>query len=136
MQAKELETFGANGSLFKHGLPARAYTDTAFLELENQTLFQRTWVFCGFAHELPRSGDLQPVEIAGQPVLLVRDSDDRTRAFHNVCRHRCLKLVEQQCNTGKLIRCPYHAWAYDLDGNLKASPHFGGTDTHDADGFD
>ncbi|MCP5082486.1 MAG: AsnC family transcriptional regulator [Alphaproteobacteria bacterium] len=47
----------------------------------------------------------------------------RDFAFHNVCRHRCLQLVDQPKNAGKLIRCPYHAWAYDLSGKLRASPY-------------
>ena len=38
-------------------------------------------------------------------------------------------------NIGKLIRCPYHAWSYDLQGNLKAAPHIGGTNNHKPKGF-
>ena len=77
-----------------------------------------------------------PVTVAGQPILLVRNQAGTIAAFHNVCRHRCLMLVDAPKNVGKLIRCPYHAWAYDLDGNLRASPHFGGTGKQDAEGFD
>ena len=67
-----------------------------------------------------------PVTVAGQPVLLVRDADQQVRAFHNVCRHRCLKLVDQPRNVGRVIRCPYHAWTYGLDGTLHIAPYFGG----------
>ena len=118
-----------------HGLPGAAYTDDAFWELECKTVFSETWVFAGFAHELETPGDVVPVAIAGQPVVLVRDGDQAIRAFHNVCRHRCLQLVEEAKNVGKLIRCPYHAWAYDLAGILRATPHFGGTDQHTPEGF-
>ena len=38
-------------------------------------------------------------------------------------------------NVGKIIQCPYHSWSYDLDGKLKASPHFGGTNQHTPKGF-
>ena len=119
-----------------HGLPPAAYRDEAFWEAECETVLRDNWVCAGFVHELKVAGDTVPVTIAGQPILLVRDADDRILAFHNVCRHRCLTLVERPKNVGKLIRCPYHAWAYDLAGNLRASPHFGGTNKHDTDGFD
>jgi choline monooxygenase len=69
-------------------------------------------------------------------VLLLKNRKSEITAFHNVCRHRCLTLVDQPKNVGKLIRCPYHAWAYNLDGALRASPHFGGPDQHQPEGFD
>ena len=118
------------------GLPAAAYTDEAFWQRECETVFTSNWVCVGFAHEMPNAGDVAPVTVGGKPVLLVRRADGEIGAFHNACRHRCLQLVDQPKNTGKLIRCPYHAWAYDLDGALRASPHFGGTDTHQPEGFD
>ena len=110
------------------GLPGAAYTDEAFFALENERIFSDSWVLAGFAHELARAGDAVPVTVAGQPVLLVRDAEQRLRAFHNVCRHRCLKLVDKPCNVGRAIRCPYHSWTYGLDGGLRIAPYFGGRD--------
>ena len=69
-----------------------------------------------------------PVTVAGRPVLLVRDAEKEVRAFHNVCRHRCLKLVDEPCNVGPAIQCPYHSWTYRLDGALHLAPYFGGRD--------
>lgn len=120
----------------KHGLPASAYTDEKFWELECETVMTRSWVFVGFAHELPDSGDAAPVQVGGKPVLLLRNGSGEISAFHNVCRHRCMILVDEPKNVGKLIRCPYHAWVYNLDGTLRATPHFGGVDAHTAEGFD
>lgn len=122
------ETFLDTGSAFRAGLPAAVYTDPEFHKIENRTVFQRNWVFAGFAHEQERPGDLKPVTIAGQPVLLIRDKSGDICAYHNACRHRGLKLVETSANHGKLIRCPYHSWAYGLDGKLKAAPYFCGKD--------
>ncbi len=119
-----------------HGLPPRAYRGQDIWEAECRTVFSKNWVCAGFAHELADEGDIVPVTIADQPLLLVRNQSSKIAAFHNVCRHRCMTLVDGPRNVGKLIRCPYHAWAYDLDGNLRASPHFGGTGQHDAEGFD
>ena len=119
------------------GLPASAYTSETFFALENERIFPRSWVFSGFAHELARPGDTAPVTVAGRPVLLVRGADAEIRAFHNVCRHRCLKLVDEPGNVGRAIRCPYHSWTYGLDGALRAAPYFGGREPRAAPpGFD
>lgn len=120
----------------RRGLPAAAYRDGEFWNAECQSVFARNWVCIGFAHELKQAGDVVPVTVAGQPLLMVRNGGGEIKAFHNVCRHRCLTLVDKPRNVGKLIRCPYHAWAYDLNGALKASPHFGGTGQHEAKGFE
>ena len=119
-----------------NGLPSAAYTDEKFLSLEANTVFAENWAFVGFVHELAKPGDILPVILAGKPIILVRNIKNEIVAFHNVCRHRCLKLVDEPKNTGKLIRCPYHSWTYDLDGKLISSPHFGGTDNHEPKGFD
>ena len=110
----------------RHGLPALAYTSEEFFHLENRFLFGNHWVFAAFAHDLGKPGDLRPVEVAGQPLLLLRDREGEIRAFHNLCRHRNLKLVDEAGNCGQLIRCPYHSWSYDLCGSLKNAPYFGG----------
>jgi len=120
----------------RKGLPAQAYTDDAFWKAECGSVFTRNWVCVGFAHELKATGDAVPVTLAGHPLLLVRNVSGQIKAFHNICRHRCLTLVDAPKNVGKLIRCPYHAWAYDLDGALRAAPHFGGVNEHQAEGFD
>ena len=133
--ATGFETFEQAGTP-AHGLPAFAYTSTAFWQRENQTLFPNSWVFVGFAHEIANPGDVQPITVAGSPILLLRNQDGDIRAFHNVCRHRCLQLVDKPTNVGRIIRCPYHTWSYDLNGSLRATPHFGGVKMHDAEGFD
>ena len=133
----DLDPIGAagNGAL-AHGLPPEAYTSEAFFTLENERLFANAWVFAGFAHELAAAGDAVPVAVAGRPLLLVRGRDGEVRAFHNVCRHRGALLVDAPGNVGRVITCPYHAWAYGLDGALRATPHFAGPDRHDHPGLD
>ena len=134
--AEALAAFEARGPVAR-GLPAAAYTSEAFLALENERIFSDSWVFAGLAHELARPGDVVPVTVAGTPVLLVRDADSQVRAFHNVCRHRCLKLVDAPGNVGPAIQCPYHSWTYRLDGTLHLAPYFGGHDPRAVpEGFD
>ena len=86
----------------KHGLPFTAYTSNDFFELEARQLFAKNWTFVGFAHDLADVGDVIPVHVAEQPLFLVRSAENQIRAFHNVCRHRNLKLVDepQNCKTG------------------------------------
>ena len=102
----------SDGGAPAHGLPSSAYTGQAFHALEKERLFPRAWVFVGFVHELGKPGDVVPVGVAGRPVILVSGKNGEIQAFHNVCRHRCLKLVDAPKNVGRVITCPYHTWTY------------------------
>ena len=125
--AEALAAFETPGPVAR-GLPAAAYTSEDLFQLENDRIFSTSWVFAGLAHELARPGDVVPATVAGRPVLLVRDAAQQVRAFHNLCRHRCLRLVDKPGNVGPAIQCPYHSWTYKLDGALHLAPFFGGRD--------
>ena len=112
-------------------LPNVVYTSESFEKIERAQIFRRTWVFAGFAHQIPNPGDMMPVEIAGSPLVLVRGRDARIRVFHNACRHRGAKLVLDAVQGSRSIICPNHSWSYSLDGKLMARPHFYGGDRHD-----
>jgi len=107
------------------GLPNEAYWSDAWLAMEQRHIFRRTWVFAGAVAELGHSSSIKPVEIGGTPVILVRDGEGTVRAFHNVCRHRGTRLVDEPCGRSAIV-CPYHAWNYRLDGSLRSRPHFSG----------
>jgi len=124
-----------NSKKIFNGLPSAAYIDNKFWTKEAKTVFADNWVFVGYKHELNKIGDVIPINVSEQPILLVKNTKEEIVAFHNVCSHRCLKLVDQPKNIKKIISCPYHAWAYDLNGNLIASPHFGGTNNHKPKNF-
>ena len=112
------------------GLPNIAYTSADFFALEQHTVFRKNWVFAGFVHQLNRIGEMIPVEVAGQPIVLVMAEDGKIRAFHNVCRHRGAQLVTEP-KTSKKFVCPNHSWSYSLEGKLIARPHFHGGEKHD-----
>ncbi|WP_052055553.1 aromatic ring-hydroxylating dioxygenase subunit alpha [Myxosarcina sp. GI1] len=118
------------------GLTAEAYTSEEFLQRERQSIFTNRWICVGLGADLPNVGDLFPVEVAGMPIVLVRAPQGEIRAFHNICSHRGLQLVTKPCEQQKRIRCPYHSWAYDLEGQLKTTPHFGGYWQDTYEGFD
>lgn len=109
------------------GLPGAAYTSPAFFELEMRRLFRRSWVAVAFAEEVGKPGDAMPLSIAGVPIILVRGEDGVLRGFHNVCRHRAAEMLAAPAHGLKHLTCPYHAWAYDLTGALRAIPYFDGT---------
>ncbi len=106
-------------------LSADAYTDAAWFSVEQQTIFGAGWVWAGYEHWLAAIGDVRPVTIAGQPLVLVRGRDG-IEAFHNVCRHRGFLLCDEPRSMTR-IRCPYHGWAYGLDGSLQATPYWDGS---------
>jgi choline monooxygenase len=115
------------------GLPNACYTSADWLKAENERLFARTWMLAGFCHDVSKKGDVCPVELAGMPLLVLRDNDDQIQVFHNVCRHRGAVIVPEKCSGQRILTCPYHAWAYGLDGKLRSRPHFFGGDKHDTD---
>ncbi|UXX83463.1 aromatic ring-hydroxylating oxygenase subunit alpha [Roseovarius pelagicus] len=100
-------------------LPARAYYDADWCTRECAAIWARQWVYAG-RHDQQPINTLRRIEIAGQSVVLARGGDGMLRAFHNTCRHRGAALcqAEQEAYNGKLIKCPYHAWAYDAAGRL------------------
>ena len=98
-----------------NGLPPVAYISREFAELERERLFSRTWMCAGFARDIPRSGDVWPVEIAGAPILLLRDEEGQIRAFHNSCRHRGTTLLTESRRGLRAITCPALT-CYDMVG--------------------
>ena len=112
------------------GLPNAWYTDPAMYQHEQNTLFRDSWVAVGFGKDIPQSGCVKPVNFGGIPLLLVRNQDCNINVFQNVCRHRGMILVDTAKRLRGPITCPYHAWAYDLDGALRATPHVGGPNIH------
>ena len=118
------------------GLPGIAYTSTEFLALEQHLLFAPSWLYAGRAAELERPGDVRPIRIAGQPLLLLRNRKNELRAFHNVCSHRNALILREGAGGRATLTCPYHAWTYDLDGRLLRTPHIGGQDIDECPGID
>ena len=102
-------------------LPHWAYTSPVWFERERQRIFGRAWNYAGHVSQLRGAGDYLTLSLAGVPMIVVRGQDGDIRAFYNSCRHRGTKLLDGEGNC-KLIRCPYHAWAYDLAGSLVATP--------------
>jgi len=103
-------------------LPARCYTSPEVAMAEETAIFRSSWLGIGRADVVPASGDYIALDIAGQSIILLRDREGGLRAFANTCRHRGARLLDGRGNC-RGIRCPFHSWAYHLDGRLAAAPH-------------
>jgi phenylpropionate dioxygenase-like ring-hydroxylating dioxygenase large terminal subunit len=110
----------------KLGLEGACYFSEAFSKQEKELLFNKTWQFVGHESALPEIGDYFTVSFLGENLFIIRTEANTLKAFHNVCTHRGAKILEGKGNCNK-IRCPYHAWIFDLSGQLKGmhrSQHF------------
>ncbi len=117
----ELKTMA--GARFEEAsaMPKSVYTSEAFLAEELARIFRKDWVCVGRVDALPEPGDYLTYDLAGEPILVLRDREGRLRAMSNVCRHRMSTLLEGSGNV-RAITCPYHAWTYNLDGTLRGAP--------------
>jgi choline monooxygenase len=107
-------------------LPTRLYRDPAQYEAERRSVFAAGWQFLGREADMPRAGDYLAEEIAGYPLLAVRDAQGGLNGFHNVCRHRAGPLVDDGAGScGQELTCRYHGWRYTLDGRLRNATGFG-----------
>ena len=99
-------------------LPARFYRDPEIFELEKESIFHRCWWCAGHTSQFANPGQYKTLGIAEQSIIVVRDRKGVLQAFYNVCKHRGHELLSGAGKT-KIITCPYHAWSYGLDGQLR-----------------
>jgi phenylpropionate dioxygenase-like ring-hydroxylating dioxygenase large terminal subunit len=101
---------------------ASVYTDRDRLAAESEALFFGRPLVVGVSADLPGTGDCVAPEVAGVPLLLIRGEDAEVRCFLNICRHRGGRVFTGRGRPGRALKCPYHSWAYDLDGELLGQP--------------
>ena len=112
------------------GLPNQSYVSQHYFRQEKDNVFARNWFAIGFGKDVPDAGCVMPVDFIDIPFLITRTKQGAIKVFQNVCRHRGMKLVLEPAKLKGPITCPYHAWAYDLEGSLRATPHAGGPNIH------
>jgi phenylpropionate dioxygenase-like ring-hydroxylating dioxygenase large terminal subunit len=104
-------------------LPSSQHTSEAQLAAERHALFRGQPIAAALSADLPEPGYFLTLESGGVPLLVVRGEDGRARAYVNVCRHRGAPVAEGRGRiAGGRIRCPFHAWTYDLEGGLASIP--------------
>ncbi|MEO0402494.1 MAG: aromatic ring-hydroxylating dioxygenase subunit alpha [Pseudomonadota bacterium] len=112
-------------------LAARYYTDPQVFQIECAGLLARTWQFGCHASDLASPGAYACFDIAGESLFAIRGRDNQIRVFYNVCQHRAHQLV-QGTGTTRVVVCPYHAWTYELTGQLRAGPNLNAVNGFDA----
>lgn len=122
-----IESYDPNSPLAEAStIPASWYVDERIMELERRSVFARSWQMVGRVEQVREPGQYITCELAGEPLLIVRGSDQTLRGFFNVCRHHAAAVMTEMEGTARALRCPYHGWTYTLEGELKGTPDFAG----------
>jgi choline monooxygenase len=114
--------------------PSSWYLEPGFLEAEKERVFHAHWLYLGAAAELEKPGDFVTFQVIDQPVVVTMADDGELRAFYNVCRHHAACVAQGKGNA-EVLTCPYHGWAYRLDGTLRRAPRLGQLSNFDVKEF-
>jgi choline monooxygenase len=124
---KQLSAFDPERPLERaRTIPSAWYHDTEVYETERRAVFGGSWQVAGRADQVAEPGTFFTAELAGEPVLVLRDDQGVLRAFYNVCRHRAARVAYEAEGRASRLRCRYHGWTYDLTGRLRGTPEFDG----------
>lgn len=98
------------------------YTNNDYVKAERENVFGMSWFAVAHEAELSNPGDVKVVDVGSSSFILTRDKTGKLNAFHNACRHRGARICSSSKTGCKQLVCPYHWWAYRLDGTLKSTP--------------
>ncbi|MDE1180018.1 aromatic ring-hydroxylating dioxygenase subunit alpha [Paraburkholderia sp.] len=115
-------------------LPPVCYTDPDFFEFEKEAVFNHEWLCVGREDWVRNPGDYFTTSIIGEPLVITRNARREIKAMSSVCQHRAMVVAEGFGNARALL-CPYHHWAYSLDGELIAAPAMEATEGFDKKDF-
>src|SRR2546423_4729010 len=101
-------------------LPGEFYRDEQIYHCDVECVWRAGWLFAGHSCEIPNPGDFFTLEMDADPIVVARDEKGFARAHHNVCRHRGSIICTKPSGNAARLVCPYHQWAYGLDGKLIA----------------
>jgi phenylpropionate dioxygenase-like ring-hydroxylating dioxygenase large terminal subunit len=104
------------------GLPKDAYFSQEHFEQEQRLLWSKTWQWVARESELTNPGDYVTCVVAQQPLLVIRTQSGTLQAMYNVCPHRGAQILQDKGHCHQRIRCAYHAWNFDFEGNLRGLP--------------
>jgi choline monooxygenase len=109
-------------------IPASWYHDPDLHQAERGRVFGNCWLAVGRADQVSSPGSFFTAEVAGEPIVVVRDGAGVLRGFYNVCRHRAAQVACEPQGQATRFRCRYHGWTYDLTGRLRGTPEFDGVE--------
>ncbi|PKH00190.1 aromatic ring-hydroxylating dioxygenase subunit alpha [Paraglaciecola sp. MB-3u-78] len=101
-----------------YSLAQAFYKDSDVYQAEIKKIFLKHWLYAGHVSQIPNIGDYFTFEFDTESVIVVRTDAGEVKAHMNVCRHRGSRICLEQSGSQKSLTCPYHAWSYNLDGEL------------------
>ncbi|MFS0576355.1 aromatic ring-hydroxylating dioxygenase subunit alpha [Sporosarcina sp. 179-K 3D1 HS] len=113
---------------FERTMTYDKYTDPKVLEKEMELIFSKSWQLVGHVSQVEKAGSFFTAEVANEPLIIIRGTDEVVRAFYNVCPHRATKLEQKEAGKKKILQCMYHGWTFKTDGSLNKAPNFRGED--------
>ena len=116
-------------------IPSSWYVAPEYHAFDERQIMAQTWQYVGPASQVSNTGDYLAADIAGEPIVVVRDAEGALRGWFNVCRHRGGPLVTDSCGTVRMLQCKYHGWTYRLDGSLRGVPRFDRSELFDKRDF-
>lgn len=104
-------------------IPFKRYTTREFYDMEMDALWNRTWQWACREEHIPSPGDYYVYDVGHYSILIVRTQSNDVRGYINSCLHRGTKLKPSSSEgSTRELRCPFHGWTWDLDGELKHLP--------------
>ncbi len=103
-------------------IPVDRYTDPAYMALEDEKIWSKTWLLAGACCDVEKPGDYFVFEIMRESILVTHADDGQLYAFYNVCQHRGNRLRGQGCGFSERLACAFHGWEWRLDGSLHHVP--------------
>ncbi|MEO0751342.1 MAG: aromatic ring-hydroxylating dioxygenase subunit alpha [Pseudomonadota bacterium] len=104
-----------------HALARGFYTSSAIYEEDIKTYWNQTWIWVGHVCQLPKNGSFFRFDYGPESLIIARDRKGEVGAFINVCRHRGARVCTEAVGRTHSFSCPYHAWVYELNGDLRAA---------------
>ena len=102
-------------------LPQEFYTDEDIFSDEMKKIYFKQWLMVDHVSRIPNPGDYFLFNAEKESIILIRGRDNQIRAFYNVCSHRGSRICLEEEGTKKLLVCPYHAWSFSAEGDLKSA---------------
>ena len=99
------------------------YVETSYMEKEWNDIWRVSWLLAGLESDLKKPGDYFVFDMGRERILVTKKSDSQIQGFFNVCQHRGNRLVNDERGHAVNFRCAYHAWTYNIDGDLTVIPY-------------
>ncbi len=106
-------------------LPRDFYISKEVFDLDIAAIWNRNWIWAGHVSQIPEPGDYFLFDYGPESLIILRDGAGKVRAHLNVCRHRGSRICVERAGKARVFSCPYHAWTYELSGELRAGREMG-----------